>query len=291
MRDLVFAFYKFVRNRFRGLGLGKIPGVLKLSTAIYKFSRPKGIALFEVDGHRLYVDCSNIVIGSIYGVGGNWEADPKRFFESRLRAGMTVVDIGANIGDYALVAAKAVGERGRIYAFEPDPGNYDLLVRNARANRCTNILPCNMAISNCTGELTLYVDAEDSGRQSLAAGNVKVMKRSITVKSETLDHFFENIPHKPDFLKIDAQGAEGLIIDGAKALLQTANFQMIIEFWPFGLEKLGTEPESLLNLIQNYHFQLGIISGCKCRRATISEVLEACAANPYMDLFCEKVDH
>ena len=71
---------------------------------------------------------------------------------------MTVVDIGANYGSYTLIASKLVGNDGRVYAFEPEPGNYDILVKNIEMNGYTNVTPIRKAVSNKQGKVRLYVD-------------------------------------------------------------------------------------------------------------------------------------
>src|SRR5258708_4194632 len=159
-----FACYRYLRSRIGGLR--RVPGVRMLSTAVYKLTGPKGVQMVEADGHRLFVDLSNTIIGSVYAVGRSWEAEEKQFFERRLRPGMIVADIGANIGDYTLIAARAVGDSGKVYSFEPDPVNYGLLVRNVKLNRYTNIVPCSLAVADFVGERSLDLDQEDSGRHS-----------------------------------------------------------------------------------------------------------------------------
>ena len=71
---------------------------------------------------------------------------------------MTVVDIGANYGSYTLIASTLVGNDGKVYAFEPELGNYDILVKNIEMNGCTNVTPIRKAVSNKQGKVRLYVD-------------------------------------------------------------------------------------------------------------------------------------
>ena len=272
-------------------GLRRIPGLAKLSIAVYKFTGPRGVQLVEAGGHRLYVDLSNAIIGSVYAVGGNWEAEEKEFFKARLRTGMTVVDIGANIGDYTLVASRGVGDSGMVYAFEPDPVSYSLLERNIRLNNCENVVPYNLAITDSVGERTLYLDSEDSGRQSLSAANVREVAECVRSRTETLDHFFENLATKPDFIKIDAQGAEGLILQGAQNLLRKQDLQVIMEFWPRALRNFGVDPMELLRMLESNKFKLGIIRGSGCATATLAEILRGCESGPdrSVDLFCSRL--
>ena len=86
---------------------------------------------------------------------GNYEVDETRFCEGWLRQGDTAVDVGANIGLYALLFAKVVGQSGRVVAFEPDPDNHDRLVSNVGLNGFRNVTAEQLAVFDAPGELIL----------------------------------------------------------------------------------------------------------------------------------------
>jgi FkbM family methyltransferase len=85
---------------------------------------------------------------------------------------MTVVDIGANIGYYSLIAAEPIGTDGKVYAFEPDPDNYALLVRNVELNGYRNVETVEKAVSSESGFVTLYIDRSNFGNRSLGKNNI-----------------------------------------------------------------------------------------------------------------------
>ena len=88
---------------------------------------------------------------------------------------MVVVDIGSNIGYYTLIAAKILGSSGKVYAFEPEPNNYELLLKNIEVNGYTNIVPVQKA-DEWAFDLKTYVSSPEegfpweSGRRQPAAG-------------------------------------------------------------------------------------------------------------------------
>ena len=82
---------------------------------------------------------------------------------AEVRPGMTIVDIGANIGYYTLLFSKLTGESGCVYAFEPEPKNFALLQQNLSRNNRTNVVAFNLAASDLTGESFLYLSSENHG--------------------------------------------------------------------------------------------------------------------------------
>ncbi|HCX31114.1 MAG TPA: methyltransferase, partial [Blastocatellia bacterium] len=126
---------------------------------------------------------------------------------------MTVVDIGANVGYYTLIAASVVGASGKVYAFEPEPSNYELLTRNIAANGHKNVLPSPEAVSDRVGSMKLYIDSQNFGNRSFSQQNIVHDGGAVDVNTTTLDCLCLSgkIAKQIDVMKIDAQGAEGFI--------------------------------------------------------------------------------
>jgi FkbM family methyltransferase len=171
---------------------------------------------------------------------------------------MVVLDIGANIGYYTLLAARLLGGSGRVISFEPVPSNYALLLRNIDVNGYKNIEAVPRAVSNTCGMTTLYLDKINFGGHSFSQENMPVTEDTVEVETTTLDNYLENeagIEHV-DFIKTDAQGAEGLIFEGAEKTLRSNDLRIMMEFWPFGLENMGTDPMSLIERIRDFGFRI-----------------------------------
>src|SRR5262245_24874789 len=82
--------------------------------------------------------------------------EERRILEERVRPGMRVVDIGANVGLYSLLLARLVGPEGRVFAFEPEPTLFRALADNCRRSRLTNLAPRNLALGDRSGHVALY---------------------------------------------------------------------------------------------------------------------------------------
>ena len=158
---------------------------------------------------------------------------------------MTVIDIGANIGYYTLIASKLVGNKGKVYAFEPDIRSYNILVKNIKINNCNNVIPIQKAVSNKSGKAKLFMDSSPS-ISSLTEENIDNEVGIKEIETTTLDECFNRI----DFIKIDAQGAEGLIVEGGKRVFKNNNLKVLMEFDIKMLKAFGTNTLALLNQLK-----------------------------------------
>lgn len=156
-------------------------------------------------------------------LAGTFETAELRFTERFLQPGMTVLDIGANHGLYTLLAAKCIGAKGRVFAFEPSPRERKRLRTHLWLNRCTNarIVPC--ALGSRASEADLYVvHGSQMGCNSLRPPQVNEPVAATRVRVRTLDDFLEreNLPHV-DFIKMDVEGGEWEVLKGAAKLFQS----------------------------------------------------------------------
>jgi len=134
--------------------------------------------------------------------------------------GDTVIDIGAHIGSYTVRIAKAVGEEGLVIAFEPDPDNFKLLLLNLKVNKLRNVIALPYAISNHSGTLTLH-RSRCTGLHSTAVVPPGYIG-SVKVKAITLDDIIKSVNIKRvDWIKIDVEGAEKEVLEGAIDTLKT----------------------------------------------------------------------
>lgn len=135
------------------------------------------------------------------------------FMSEHLRLGMTVVDIGANAGNFSAFFWRVVGSKGQVYSFEPNPRMYAELA--SKASGVANWHAYDIALAETSGTRTFHVDA---GKNAYTSGFTQIKDNSsaeITVQIETLDNFVAANSITPSFLKIDAEHAEQLIFAGA----------------------------------------------------------------------------
>jgi|GEM_PF-2158409 len=134
-----------------------------------------------------------------------------------LKKGDVVLDIGANIGYYALIEARLVGESGKVYACEPVPQSFDTLKKNVELNRFNNIELFNTAIGDINGELNMYLSAKSNIASMLE--NKSHNTGSIKVRAMTGDDFLKN-KKTPNILRMDVEGYEFQIIKGMAQTLK-----------------------------------------------------------------------
>jgi FkbM family methyltransferase len=210
---------------------------------------------------------------------GRWEPLETGIVESELKEGDVVLDIGANIGYYTLLASRRVGPSGRVFAFEPDPRNFALLRKNLRANGCTNVHVERKAVSDCSGTIRLYLDKLNKGDHTIYdVGG----RHAIEVGAVRLDDYFSGSAGKIDLIKIDVQGAEGKVLRGMRGLLErNKQVRIITEFWPHRLAECGTPSEEFVGALTAHGFTLYNINeeSKQVERITAGELLGAFGGN------------
>ena len=153
---------------------------------------------------------------------GNFEDSERRFIQAFLEPGMTVLDIGAHHGFYSMLAAKMVGPTGRVMSFEPSHRERERLSVHLRLNRILDRVSVSpVALGRETAESTLYVVAgRDTGCNSLRPPAVTEPTQTVQVPVTSLDTFLaqQNVA-RVDFIKMDVEGGELGVLEGAEELL------------------------------------------------------------------------
>ncbi|MGQ0431766.1 MAG: FkbM family methyltransferase, partial [Microthrixaceae bacterium] len=177
---------------------------------------------------------------------GDYERTAIDAFIRLVPTGGTVVDVGANIGVLSLLAARAVGPRGTVFAFEPIRQNRDLASSNAARNGIANIRMIDKAVGDTEGLLTLYRSEADCGTHSagLASGTperVEVVRLEDWVSREGLTSIAA--------LKIDVEGFDGFVLDGARRLVIAWRPVILIEYVPRQLAACGDDPDRVARML------------------------------------------
>lgn len=198
-----------------------------------------------VDGQYLRLDACDS-LGLRHGV---YEPYERRLLQSLIVPGTTAIDVGANIGLYTLLFARAVGEEGRVYAFEPEPENLRLLAHNVRTNGCRNVTIVPKAVAARTGVATLFLSADNRGDHRLFDSGDG--RRTMPVPTVALDEAFAGHDGPLALVKIDIQGAEVEALSGMRVLLERhPETWVAVEYWPRGLRRAGASGEELLDALE-----------------------------------------
>ncbi len=138
------------------------------------------------------------------------------FLPAYLKPGMTVVDVGANIGTHALYATSLVRPGGRVFAFEPDPSTLKQLRINLELNHAADVTVIDCCIMDKPGTILLNINA-DSAKTSV----VREGYTQIEVKTDSLDNLIPTGVHI-DLLKIDVEGADYDVLMGAPRIFSAS---------------------------------------------------------------------
>jgi FkbM family methyltransferase len=159
-----------------------------------------------------------------------FESSELRFVERFIKPGMTVFDVGAHHGLYTILASKATGAEGRVHAFEPSPRERAQLKRNLGLNRARNVQIHSVALGRESGKETLYlVDGTEDGCNSLRAPNVEQVTIPVEVRVQPLDDFLRQSGVQGiDFVKLDVEGAELSVLEGAEGLFRSPHRPVIL---------------------------------------------------------------
>ena len=262
---------------------------------LYRALGPKQITAIDVQGSRMFLDPRDEGIAMFLLTGGVFEPAETKLVRELLRPGMVVADVGANIGYYTLLSARLVGSGGRVYAFEPDPKNHALLARSVEANGYAHVEAAHMALSDRKGTIRLFVDGSNYGNASIAEANVPDEQGAVEVGTSTLDEFLASGDHpRPDFIKMDAQGAEALILAGADRTFSAGPMKMLLEFWPFGLRNAGSDPQTYVRRLADYGFAFTRIGADGSRRpitdppSLVAECESRARGTGFVNLLLEK---
>ncbi|MBV8552000.1 MAG: FkbM family methyltransferase [Acidobacteriaceae bacterium] len=179
----------------------------------------------------------------------------KQLFPQWIRAGMTVVDIGANQGLYALLFSQLVGASGHVLAFEPEPDMFAALVHNCALNSAKNIECIELALGASAGIATLARSLVHAGDNRLATVHGRKIIRSVNIQVAPLDEVIGE--RTVDFIKIDVQGWEWEVFRGMQRTLErNRDIQIYFEFWPQGLRNAGCNPAEMLADLRDRGFYL-----------------------------------
>jgi FkbM family methyltransferase len=210
-------------------------------------------------GVRMWLDLGDLFI-SRYCLQGGFEADETRFVQNFLEADFCFIDVGANIGWFTLLAARLVGEKGRVIAFEPRPDLFARLAMSATENSFNQIEAHQVALGQETGKMPIackVAAANPGGTWSIPNERLRA-----TI-DETYEQFEVDVCRLDDFdidrcdlLKIDIEGAEYLALKGGSRFLSELRPLILSEINPIPLNNVSeVSPIYYLNFIREFGYR------------------------------------
>ena len=228
-----------IRNGFDGnWALQRVLG------AINYLPIPFHLMPLHIGGHILYANRLDRFLALLLYKASLFESDEFQLLRKLCCSGMTVIDIGANIGIHTVELANLVGPTGRVISYEPEMSNFETLCRNIAANNYFFVTPVRSAVGNRVGSASLYISRSHSGDHRVTSTSVVRERKQVPMVSLDSSLPVDTAVH---LVKIDVQGAEGLVLQGMRRILTTnPGLCVIFEFWPIGLIQFGFKPDEVL---------------------------------------------
>jgi FkbM family methyltransferase len=177
------------------------------------------------------------------------------------KQGDIVVDVGAHMGKYTIIASKRVGANGKVIAIEAHPGNYEMLNRNIKLNGLTNVTTLNYAVYSKESKIKLYMPGEKSNHtiyNTLISSRATDEEKFVEVNADTLDSLLQQggITHaEVNWIKIDVEGAEFEVLKGAHDIMSNSNnITFLIEI--HNLEDGKNLYRPIMDLMEKHNFKV-----------------------------------
>lgn len=196
-----------------------------------------------IHGHPVLLPVRHYSIGSFFNLRGlnNYEGDYFDAVIGCIRPGDRVFEIGAYKGIYTVCLARETGEHGKVVAFEPHPVNARILMDTIEANNLENVIVVEEAAGRNTGQSEFYLRGSGSSL-NVSEGRDEQVEVNLT----TVDSFVSRTNHVPDILKLDVEGFELDVLEGAKTALSNCRY-LCCEVHPGKMRAIGQEPKQLLD--------------------------------------------
>ena len=236
-----------------GTGYGAAASVLRTARFL---GRERAITVTGHDGRTARLRLLQSRFAALDTIGsqlllGRYELTTRRLFEQLVEPGMSVVDIGANIGYFTVLSAVLTGPTGQVLAVEPEPRNLAQLQANLAAPGLEHVRLIAAACSDHLGQAELGVNAAESGwHRLLAPGGSRDGLHAVTVELTTIDTVLGD--HPVDLVKIDVEGFEGPVVAGMRATLErNPGVNVVLEYSPSQSRLAGLDPSQPLRLLRD----------------------------------------
>ena len=261
-----------------------VRGIRKIAALLPNVLIPKATGpyiLETIHGISLRIDptIDNGVERSLHETG-TYEKGVLGFMEAYLQPGDIFVDIGANIGLMSIFAAKCVGDSGHVHAFEALPKTALILEENMRINAVKNSTLHGFALGAAKGTATIYENMQvNRGGASLVVNDGS---EGTLISLEALDDVYPKTA-PIDMVKIDVEGYEPMVLEGAKQTLFRCRPIVIIEV-SSAVSESSIDALNQIRAIGNYRFYR--LKGTKERRSILLEIKANDALPAHDNVFC-----
>ena len=233
---------------------------LKISNILLPVGERK-VLQTQVNGYALLV-IANEDVGRLIHFLGCYEPGETALIRQITRADSICVDVGANVGYFTILMASVANE-GTVHAFEPIPLNAALLRASAELNGLRNVRVNECAVADHHGVVS-FSQSTDSAYSSIRDTGRKPSERTFSTSVIALDEYLDRERvRRVDILKVDAEGAEALIVAGASRLLGDDRRKprlVILELYDQNLQAFGSSVETVIERMGGYGYKPFVVS-------------------------------
>ncbi|RCH65337.1 FkbM family methyltransferase [Streptomyces sp. SDr-06] len=217
---------------------------------------PRQRVVQDRSGSRFAVDTTDLIQRFLY-LFGEWEPHMTHWLRGRLRPGDVFVDVGANIGVFAVLGARLVGSAGKVVAIEASPALHRRLLRHAALNGCDTIRAVNAAVSDERRTLTFVLaSSHNTGANSIVPYDGPAESAFDMEALALADILQPDEVARTRVIKIDVEGAEGGVVRGLAPVLGRLrpDVEIAVEVTPDRMAQLGDSVEELLETMSRHGF-------------------------------------
>lgn len=232
----------------------------------YAVARRRKFVCADTHGQRLCLDTQQADdVGQVLNLRkrilrGEWEPSLLDACFRIIQPGEVLLEIGTWIGPYSVLLARHLGPRGRLVGFEPDPVAFRQCLINLRLNEVYNAQVLPMAISDSSGQLSLYTNRVfgNSGSSILESNPITqgYDRIKVDVPSTTLDRIVAALGLEPTTIKMDIEGAEDLALTGGRDTISRSGVKLLIEIHHVYLARRGKTANTILLMLADMGKQL-----------------------------------
>jgi FkbM family methyltransferase len=305
IRSLFFSIFKGTYRALAATPLRRVPGMLSLSNVFFRMTWSRG-NIIEVQGNKMFIDVNDPNPNmrktfQAYGMNLVHEEETTLLFKKFVKPGDVVLDLGANIGYFTILAARLVGPSGRVFSFEPEPTNFRYLSKNIEINAFTNVLASQKAVSDKPGTTRLFICTYDSGHHTINQyEGIEAYRRgrsseerSIEIELVSIDEFLAGKTDRVDIIKMDVEGAEALALAGMKQTLnRNPGIKVFLEFFPLLMKKMNSDPEAYArSLLNDFGFAVYAIGHDYAMESVQQDLVRIGTVEQLMGLLKSEDDH
>ncbi len=231
-----------------------------------------GLAI-TADGNKILLDTRELKDLSII-THGTYEINVMPVLKYHIKKGDHVVDVGANIGYHSILAASLVGRKGMVFSFEPNPYVFELLKKSIKINGFNSRVKLyQKAVFNKITKVQLTWNQLHGGGRLVVSGKEQLSDKQIEVDTIPLDDVIKDEFLPIDLMKIDVEGTEPYVIEGAKKILeQSPNLKIIMEWDVNFMKSHGYDVEKLINFLKGLDFSIDMIKLPDLERIKIDDL-------------------